>query len=292
MRNLILSSIWAAVLLPTLSQTASAVLPQPSTTKQLPGVPCSVTAYGQELTARASMTFGGGISCADGVGQKILNVVPQVSKLSHGRRVWFDVSLAGLYQGPTPANPLRLTGNGSFVHGHVYRLLVYGHVRMPDGRQASTTVCSGCAAAATPPPSLSIVGHDPYAPQSPVTVPFKGSPCVVTETGPEFTVVNGSYVNSYGGRTTCPSTVRGGQVRLTLCAEVTNRVNGKDVWFTISGSCLSASGSASAGTQLYTARTAYLGHGYRIKASATITVPSAGGPKRQVATAYSSEWAP
>jgi hypothetical protein len=292
--------VWpsASVLVAVLAlahQATAAALAQPQTTKQLPGVPCSVTAYGLAFApagSSSSMSYGGGISCAGGVGQKTLNVVPQVSKLAHGRRLWYDLSLVGLYQGPTPANPLRLTGSTSFVHGHVYRLLVYGRVTMPDGRVVSTTVCSGCAATAGPAPSLSIVGRDYYSPQSPVTVAVKGTSCAVTEIGPEFTVVNGTYVNSYSGITTCGSSAKGDQISLAICAQVVNRVDGKDVWYTISGSSLSATGTAPRGPALYTARTAYLGHGYRIKASTTITSASAGRVTRRTATAYSRGWAP
>jgi hypothetical protein len=284
----------AAVLIAALAlaqQATAAALPQPPTTKQLPGVPCSVTAYGLAFASAGSpptMSYGGGVSCAGGVGQKTLNVVPQVSKLAHGRRVWYDISLVGLYQGPTPANPLRLTGSTSFVRGHVYRLLVYGRVRMTNGREVSTTVCSGCAGTPGPAPSLSIVGRDYYGPQKPVTAAVKGTPCTVTEIGPEFTVVNGTYVNSYSGSTTCGSSGRGSEVSLTLCAQVVNRIGGQDVWFTISGSCLSAGGTGPRGVDLYTARTAYIGHAYRIKASTTVT--SAGA--RRTATAYGSGWAP
>ncbi len=274
---------------------AGAGLPPPSTTKQLPGVRCSVTAYGLSFTpsgTSGSMSYGGGLSCAGGVGQKTLDVVPQVSKLAGGRRHWYNLSLVGLYQGPTPANPLRLTGSTSFVAGHVYRLLVYGGVRMSDGRAVSTTVCSGCGPTAGAAPSLSIAGHDHYAPQTPVTVPVKGTSCAVTEVGPEFALVNGTYVNSYSGYTSCASSVRSGQASLSLCAQVSNRVNGKTTWFTISGSCLSTHGDLPRGAELFTARTAYLGHGYRIKASATITVHSGGRSTGGSATASSREWAP
>lgn len=282
-----LGSVVAASLV-AVPTAAAGTLPQPSTTRQLTGVPCSVTAYGLSFAPAGTggaMSYGGGVSCAGGVGQKTLNVVPQVSKLVNGRRLWYSLSLVALYQGPTPANPLRLTGSMSFTAGHVYRLLVYGRVRMTRGREASVTVCSGCEG---PTPSLSIAGHDYYAPQTPVTVPVPATSCTVTEVGPEFTVVNGSWVNSYSGYAVCPASVRSGQVSLRLCAQVSNQGR----WFTISGSCLSAGGPLPRGAELFTARSAYLGHGYRIQASATVTVTSGGTSRRGSATASSREWAP
>ncbi len=165
-------------------------------------------------------------------------------------------------------------------------------VRMSNGREASTTVCSGCGATNGPAPSLSISGRDYYAPQTPVTVPVHGTSCAVTEVGPEFTLVNGTYVNSYSGYTSCASSVTSGQTSLDLCAQVSNRVNGRTTWFTITGSCLPARADLPRGAELFTARTAYLGHGYRIKASATITVRSGGKSTKGSATAYSREWAP
>jgi hypothetical protein len=267
-------------------------MPQPATTKSLPGAPCSVTAYGPAFTTSPTptMSYGGGVSCAGGVGQKTVNVVPEVRRLINGQAHWYVIGGIGLYQGPTPVNPLRVTGSIGFVTGHVYRLLVYGGVVLPDGRPASTTVCSGCAPS-SPPPTLRIAGYDRNEPVPPRTVPIKGIPglsCWVTEWGPVFKIVNLTYVNSYSGVTSCSPVPKTVQRSLTICAQVSNRSNHKTVWYTVSGSCLSQKLTTGNPVSLTTGRTAYLGHGYRITASATVR----SGTITKSATVYGGEAAP
>ena len=117
--------------------SASGGLPQPSTTRQLPGVPCSVTAYGLAFSGQGknlSMNYAGGLSCSGGTGQKTIDVVPQVFNVVNGHQLWFSIGAAGLYQGPTPASPLRVSGSASAVASHIYRLVVFARVTMPDGR--------------------------------------------------------------------------------------------------------------------------------------------------------------
>ncbi len=267
----------------------------PSTTKQLPNVQCSVSAYGLTPAASGahSMRYGGGLSCAGGVGQKTVDVVPEVRKLVNGREHWYILGGAGLYQGPTPTNPLRVTGTTALAGGHVYRLLVYGSVVLPHGRTSSTTVCSGCTAS-TPTPSLRVAGYGRYEPYPPRTAAVRGLPvaCSVTAIGSIFKIVNLTYVNTYAGRVSCASANDVGERSLTICAQVSNRTNGKIVWYTITGSCLSRKQTATNPVSLATGRTAYLGHGYRIKASATIKYPTPGGTITKAATVYGAEAAP
>jgi hypothetical protein len=272
----------------------AAGLPQPSKTAQLPGVPCSVTAYGLAFTTNQSprMSYGGGVSCAGGVGQKTVNLVPEVAKLVNGHERWYVIGGVGVYQGPTPANPLRVSGSASFVQGHVYRLLVYGGVRMANGRSSSTTVCSGCTG---PAPMLRVVGYDHNSPVPPRTASIKGIPglsCSVTVMGPMFKIVNLTYVNDYAGSTSCTGAKNIGQRSLTICAQVSNRTSGTTVWHTITGSCLSQTLTSANPVYLTTGRTAYLGHGYRIKATATVKYTSGGSTVTRSATVYGAEAAP
>lgn len=260
---------------------------QQSTTRQMSGVPCSATAsFAVDASAHA-ISYGGGVSCAGGAGQKTLNVVPQVFNIVGGQPLWFNISLIGLYQGPTPINPLRLSGSAIAVPTHVYRVLVYGGVELPDGRSASTTVCAGNCVGS---PTLSIASSHTYAPQVPTTVQMQGIPCSVTQNGPVFTLVNNTYVNNYGGGTSCAGGA--GERSLRICAQVSNRSGGKTTWFTITGSCLSQGPTTVHPLRLNTARTAYLGHGYRIMASATSRYPGSNGPVTRSVTAFSREWAP
>jgi len=284
-RSLILACPGLLVL--ATSALANTSAPNSPVTKPLRGVPCSVTAT---LTLEASdrtMTYGGGISCAGGVGAKTIDVVPQVFNVVNGKSLWFNLSLVGLYQGPTPINPLRLTGTTAYVPSHTYRLLVFGRVTLPDGRSSSATVCSACTGS----PQLTIGASSIFRAQPPTTTRVNGVPCSVGQNGLIFTLVNGSYVLNYGGVSTCGGTSPGTRA-LTICAQVVNHINGKDVWFTISGSCLSRGPTQANPISLRTARTAHLGHGYRIMASTTVQYPSGRGGPTRTATVYSASAAP
>lgn len=278
--------------------SASTGLPQPSTTGQLPGVPCSVTAYGLAFSGQdknVSMNYAGGLSCSGGTGQKTIDVVPQVFNVVNGHQLWFSIGAAGLYQGPTPANPLRVSGSASAVASHIYRLVVFARVTMPNGHTASTTVCSGCSAHASgPPPTLTISQYDIYMPDRPRSVAMKGLPkgvsCEVFEYGIVFSVVNNSYVMSYAGNTVCSGTT--GQLSTKICTQTSNRSGGKLVWYTVSGSCLSQKLTAADHVYLGTARTAYLGHGYRIMVTGTAKVPQGSGTVTAATTVYGDEVAP
>ena len=285
MRLCVRSLVLGCAGLLVLAGSALANPPASPVTKSLAGVPCSVTATFTLSAGKGTMTYGGGVSCAGGVGAKTLNVVPQVFNVVNGKPLWFSIGLVGLYQGPTPINPLRLTGTTKYVPSHTYRLLVYGRVTMPDGRSSSTTVCSACTG---PSPQLSIGSTYTYNAQPPTATQVNGVPCSLGQNGLVFTLVNNSYVMNYGGFSACGGT-HPGKRSLTICAQVVNRINGKDVWFTISGSCLSQGPVPDNPLGARTARTAYLGHGYRITASTTVQYP--GAPTRS-ATVYSAGAAP
>ena len=288
-RSLALACVGALVFAEAASASTSA--PQTSITKQIHGVPCSVTAHNSFTTVngRYTMSYGGGVSCAGGIGKKTIDVVPQVFNKVNGKLLWFDISLIGRYQGPTPVNPLRVSASTPVAATHRYRLLVYGQVTLANGKTFSATVCSTCVSS----PTLTIRGVHTFAPETPTTVQLRGIPCAVTESGPVFTIVNASYVMSYSGYSDCAGLANTGQQQsLTICAQVGNRTNGKDVWFTIAGSCLSEGPTPTNALGVVTARTAYLGHGYRVKATATIRYPTASGTVRRSATAYGGGAAP
>jgi hypothetical protein len=286
-RALIVASVGS--LLIAASASANKSQPQSPLTKQLAGVPCSVTASFKFSNSAGTMTYGGGVSCAGNIGQKTLNVVPQVFNLVNDQPLWFNISLVGLYQGPSPISPLRLTGTTTYVPSHVYRLLVYGRVTLPDGRTASDTVCTGGCVDS---PALSINPSYHYQGAPPTSAPVSGVPCSVGQNGLDFTLVNGSYVLNYGGYTFCGGAGNVGTRSLTICAQVVNRINGKNVWFTVTGSCLSRNPTSSNPVFVNTARTAYLGHGYRVMASTTIKYPTAHGTVTSTATTYSAGAAP
>jgi hypothetical protein len=245
-------------------------------------VPCSVSATFHLNRAAKTMSYGGSIQCT-GAGEKTIDVVPQVSRVIAGRRHWFNVTLAGRYEGPTPAEPLEVSDRRSYSPGHTYRLLVYGGVTTANGHLSSVTVCSGCAGSV---PSLRISPSNTFHARPATSARVPGTACKLTQNGLVFTLVNGSYVVNYGARTACG----GGAVRrtVTACVQVVNRIQGRNVWFTDLGSCISTRPTTAEPAQIHTAETAYLGHGYRIMARSTVTQ----GSVTRSATVYSAGAAP
>ena len=292
-RSLTLACAGSCLLAAGASATSSAIKTSTSTTP-LPGVPCSVTSHLAVDYGLGSMTYRGGVSCGGAAGQKTLAVVPQVFRIVNGHRLWFNLSLVGRYQGPAPINPLRLSASTRAVQGHIYRLLVYGRVTLANGHASSLTACAGCAGApeSSSPSTLSIRphGNNPVAPDS--TKQMQGTPCFVYQGGLDFTAVNGTYVVNYNGYAACRGPQLVARPSLRLCVQVAGRVNGKNTWFTINGSCVSAESAASDTVVLSTARTAFIGHGYRIMASALVHYPTARGTITSSATAYSGTGGP
>jgi hypothetical protein len=282
MRALV-AALLGSLVLPAAASAAPAASPAPTLAAQLPGVPCSVSATLHLDAGTRTMTYGGSIHCTGAAGQKTVDVVPQVSNVIAGKRLWFNITLAGRYQGPTAINPLSLTDSRPYVPSHAYRLLVYGQVKRANGRVVSVTVCSGCAGSA---PALRITPSHTFHAKPASTTKLAGTSCTLTQNGLVFTLVNGSYVLDYGAGTDCGGS--SAKSAVTVCAQVSNRSNGRTVWFTITGSCLSAGPTLTRLVQASTARTAYLGHGYRIMARTTVVQS---GVTRSV-TAFSGAAAP
>lgn len=256
-----------------------------SSTAQLPGVPCSVTA--QFSSSGPTLSFQGGTSCAGGAGAKTIDVVPQVFNRINGKALWFNMSLAGLYQGPTPGNPVRLSGTRAAVAGHSYRVLVAARVVLPDGRVGSATACAGSDCSRFP--VLALQPSFTFRAQPSSEALIRNVPCILGQNGLTFNLVNGSYVLDYGGYSLCTREAKVSRRELTVCAQVANHASGKTVWFTIAGSCTTQSGTTTAALTVHTARAAYLGHGYRI--NAVLTVRAAAAVPRTT-TLYSGSSAP
>jgi hypothetical protein len=229
------------------------------------------------------MSYGGSVQCRRGLGEKTIDVVPQVSRVISGRRHWFDITLAGRYQGPTPVDPLQVSDHRSYSPSHTYRLLVYGSVRAANGHSSTVTVCSGCTGSV---PTLGVSPSNTFHAGPATTARVPGTTCTLTQNGLVFTLVNGSYVVNYGARTACGGVAP--RRTVTACVQVVNRIQGRNVWFTDLGSCLSTGPTTTDPAQVHTARTAYLGHGYRIMAKTTVTE----GTVTRSATVYSAAAGP
>jgi hypothetical protein len=281
-RALALASVAAMVASASAAPAADAAT---SSTAQLPGAPCSVTA---ELPAPGeTMSFRGGTSCAGGVGVKTIDVVPQVFKGSTGKALWFNISLAGHYQGPVAGNPLRLSGTRAAVAGHSYRVLVAARVVLPDGRVASATACAGTDCARFP--VLSLQPSFTYRARPSSEALIRKVPCILGQNGLTFNLVNGSYVLDYGGYSLCTHEAEVSRRELTVCAQVANRTSGTNVWFTIAGSCTTQSVTTTGPLTVHTGRTAYLGHTYRVRA---VLRARAAGAVPPTTTLYSGVAAP
>ena len=265
---------------------ASGATAQPPTlherTVQIPGTQCSVTAWDYFTTVAGvyKMEYGGGTSCAGNVGQKTLDVVPQVFNLVHGHPLWFSIGGDGLFQGPTPVSPLRLSGARTAVPTHLYRLLAHAYVLLPNGQSGSVTVCADCQGTQ---PTLSIIPPSGFIYTLPsVTVPIPGVSCSVIVDETRFPYINGTPVMQYGGELSCAAGVTG-QKRLEIQAQVAGPGSGHGpTYYTITGSTLSATATGPF-LALDTGRTAYIGHPYRVAATGTVTYQG----KTATATAHS-----
>jgi hypothetical protein len=69
--------------------------------------------------------------------------------------------------------------------------------------------------------------------------------------------------------------------------QVAKDIDGRIVWFTVTGSCR-AKVTAPGSVLLSTARTAFLGHVYRVMATTAVHYPTAHGTMTRTATAYSA----
>jgi len=282
-RSLVLAVV-GTLLLAAASANAASMSP---VTKALPNVPCSVTA--KLAVSSGVINYGGGLSCAQGVGQKTLDVVPQVYRVVNGHKLWYSISLIGLYQGPTAVNPLRLSSQTRAVAGHIYRLLVYGRVTLSNGQLASTTACSGCSGAppSTSPDTLSIRQVGRYQAQPGKTVGVPGVPCWLAQQGLEFAGVNNTYILNYNGYSGCGTAANVTRMQVSIAVQVSGSRDGKATWFTISGSQLSTGTRSATMLGLSSARTVYIGHGYRTVASVTVWITGASGTVAHSVTSYS-----
>jgi len=103
-------------------------------TVQAHGYPCSVTAYGPTFNFKGSVwnqNYGGGASCAGGVGEKTLTIYDQV--LGPDGRTWFTITGSTFTAGPTLVHPLRMIRNRSAFLGHAYRAVATTKLVVPNG---------------------------------------------------------------------------------------------------------------------------------------------------------------
>ena len=219
---------------------------------------------------QATLSYGGSAACLDDVGQKLIDVVPQVSKLSHGRTLWFTIGGAGLFQGPTPIGPLRLQAERAAVGGHRYRVLVYAKVVLSGGTVADATVCSICRGAQ---PTLSIAwAKDSTDTFPPVSATLPGVDCTVTTFEMTYAWVNETPIVNYGGELLCDSSVAGIK-RLTIATQVAAPGgHSPTVYDTVAGSELNAGPAVGGYLSLQTNRTVFTGHTYRVVVTGSVSI--------------------
>jgi hypothetical protein len=112
--------------------------------------------------------------------------------------------------------------------------------------------------------------------QPPTSVTVPGLPCTVGQRGLLFTLVNGSYVINYSGYSVCTGQPAAAH-DLTICTQVAKDINGRIVWFTVTGSCLFLA-AASRSARLGTAKTAFLGVAYRVMGGPRSATPPLTAP--------------
>jgi hypothetical protein len=106
----------------------------PPMTVQAHGYECSATAYGPTFHSskgKWSQDYGGGTSCAVGVGTKSMTVSDQV--LGQDGRTWFTITGSTFTGGPTTGNPLRMRKRLAAHLGHEYRTEVTTELLVPNG---------------------------------------------------------------------------------------------------------------------------------------------------------------
>ncbi len=117
----------------------------PPMTVHAQSYPCSVTAYGPTFHSRSSgwtQDYGGGTSCAGGVGTKMLTIYDQV--LSQDGHTWYRISGSKFAAGPTNQNPLRMIRNRPAYLGHVYRTVASAKLVVPNGH-AGCSLTNSCS---------------------------------------------------------------------------------------------------------------------------------------------------
>jgi hypothetical protein len=106
----------------------------PPVTVHAHNYPCSVTAYGPTFKHNGGgwkQAYGGGTSCTQGVGRKMLTVSAQV--LGGNGHSWFTIKGSRTTAGPTDGNPLRIIRHRPAFLGHGYRTVASAKLVVPNG---------------------------------------------------------------------------------------------------------------------------------------------------------------
>lgn len=117
----------------------------PPLTVHARGYPCSVTAYGPTFHSRSTawtQDYGGGTSCAGGVGTKNLTIQDQV--LGQDGRTWHTITGSTFTNGPTSGNPLRMIRTRPAYLGHEYRTVAKARLVVPNGH-AGCSLTNSCS---------------------------------------------------------------------------------------------------------------------------------------------------
>lgn len=107
----------------------------PPVTVQAANWRCSVTAYGPTYGTKPGnwfMHYGGGTSCASGIGLKSLTVYVQTIGTLNGKPHWYTVFGTGLTSGPTTAVHLQRSNTREAYLGHGYRVVAVARLILPN----------------------------------------------------------------------------------------------------------------------------------------------------------------
>lgn len=108
-----------------------------------PSIPCSSTAFGPEFPYGPQykptgwmLSYGGGASCAGGVGLK--KVVVHAEVLGQDGHTWYEITGSRIVGGPSYANPVRAFASRPAYLGHVYRVVNTAVFTFPLYRHVQT----------------------------------------------------------------------------------------------------------------------------------------------------------
>jgi hypothetical protein len=78
-----------------------------------------------------NQNYGGGTSCAGGVGLKSMTIYAQV--LGPDGHTWFTITGSTFRTAPISGNPLRMIRNRAAFLGHVYQAVAIARLVVPNG---------------------------------------------------------------------------------------------------------------------------------------------------------------
>jgi hypothetical protein len=117
----------------------------PPVTVQAHSFPCSATAYGPTFDHNGAgwhQHYGGGTSCAGGIGRATLTISDQT--LGRDGHTWFTITGSRFTMGPIAGHTVRMIRNRPADLGHAYRTVAFANLVVPNGH-AGCSLSNTCS---------------------------------------------------------------------------------------------------------------------------------------------------